>query len=171
MSDSTFTGLARPFIAFLCEKHVLVCDNDLLSVPFLTLLLSRFHFLPSQLTRRDHLGTTTLLTHELFSQLARGRFARRVIHRPPLGGIRPGSRLVNAEVGTATCLEIHKCTSLMELLLAMLAGELRLRVIPVYLFGQISLCQVSLQSQRRLICPIVILFNLYVITLEESIYI
>lgn len=57
----------------------------------------------------------------------------------------------------------------MELLLAMLAGELRLRVIPVYLFGQISLCQVSLQSQRRLICPIVILFNLYVICKFDSV--
>ena len=52
----------------------------------------------------------------------------------------------------------------MELFLPMVAIELRLRVIPIYLLGQISLLQVGLESQRLLICQIMLLFVLDVIT-------
>ena len=59
----------------------------------------------------------------------------------------------------------------MELFLPMIAIKLRLRVIPIYLLRQISLLQVGLESQRLLICQIMLLFMLDVITDFNPIYI
>ena len=59
----------------------------------------------------------------------------------------------------------------MELFLPMVAIKLRLRVIPIYLLGQISFLQVGLESQRLLICQIMLLFVLDVITDFNPIYI